>query len=323
MSLANKTVYLAGHRGMVGSALHRALSAQGCKSIITRTHSELDLCDQSAVNAFYKENKIDYVIIAAAKVGGIYSNDAFPADFIYDNLAIELNLINGAYRHGVENLLFLGSTCIYPRDAKQPITESALLTGTLEPTNEAYAIAKIAGIKMCESYNRQHDTDYRCVMPTNLYGPNDYFHPKNSHVIPALIRRLDEACTQNTAQVKVWGSGTPVRDFLYVDDMASACLHIATLDKDTYWSKVPQRCSHINVGSGHAISIGDCAKKIAQALDFNGAIEFDTTMPDGMPQKMLDISLIQSLGWQPQVTFNKGIDMACRWYRENINALRD
>lgn len=307
---------------MVGSAICRALKACGCQSIITTTRADLDLCSQQQVEAFYADKQIDYVIIAAAKVGGIYANSTFPADFIYDNLMIQNNLIHGAWRAGVKRLLFHGSSCIYPRITAQPIGEDQLLAGKLEPTNEPYAIAKIAGIKMCESYNRQHKTDYRTLMPTNLYGPGDYFHPQNSHVIPALIRRFHEAACEHRPDVLIWGDGRARRDFLHVDDLAAACIHIMSLEPETYWQHIGPMNSHINVGSGKDMTIAECAQTIADAFSFTGEIRFDTDMPDGTPRKLLDISMLQRLGWQPSVDFATGIRSTCRWFQENLNNLR-
>ncbi|EKD96639.1 MAG: hypothetical protein ACD_23C01364G0001, partial [uncultured bacterium] len=312
--MANTTpkIYVAGHRGMVGSAIIRQLLAGGHdpKSIITRTHAELDLTDQAAVRAFFRAEKPDQVYLAAAKVGGIHANNTYPADFIYQNLMMQANVIDAAFRHGVQKLLFLGSSCIYPRQAPQPMAEDALLTGPLEPTNEPYAIAKIAGIKLCESYNRQygasHGVDYRSVMPTNLYGPGDNYHPENSHVIPALIRRFHEAKASHAPKVTIWGTGTPRREFLYVDDMAAASVHVMNLSKATYDQHTSPMQSHINVGCGSDIAIADLARTVGQAVGYQGEIGFDASKPDGAPRKLMDSSRLQSLGWQAQVALQDG-----------------
>jgi GDP-L-fucose synthase len=286
----NQKIYVAGHRGMVGSAIVRRLNALGFHNIITRTHSELDLLDQGAVHDFFASHHIDQVYLAAAKVGGIHANNSYPAEFIYTNLMIEANIIHNAYLSGVKKLLFLGSSCIYPKMARQPMREDALLTGVLEPTNEPYGIAKIAGIKLCESYNRQYGLDYRSVMPTNLYGPNDNFHPTNSHVIPALIRRFHDAVTTNAQEVVIWGSGTPKREFLHVDDMAAASVHVMELDQTTYQANTRPMLSHINVGSGHDCTIRELAETIAKVTHFNGTLRFDSSKPDGTPRKLMDVS---------------------------------
>jgi len=310
MSKSNK-IYVAGHRGMVGSAIVRELENQSYENIITRTHSELDLTNQQQVQEFFSQEKPNEVYLAAAKVGGIFANDTFPADFIYQNLMIEANVIHAAFKSGVKKLLFLGSSCIYPKLADQPMKEDALLSGYLEPTNEPYAIAKIAGIKLCESYNRQysesHGIDYRSVMPTNLYGPGDNYHPENSHVIPALIRRFHEAKINNEEKVIVWGSGKPKREFLYVDDMASASVHVMNLDKETYDQNTHEMCSHINVGMGEDLSIGELAKTLKKVIGFDGDIEFDSSKPDGSPRKLIDSARLNSLGWTPKVKFEKGL----------------
>ncbi len=307
-------IYVAGHRGMVGSAIVRALEAQGQARIVCRTHAELDLCDQAAVRQFFDEERPDQVYLAAAKVGGIYANNHYPAEFIYQNLMIEANVIDAAFRSGVRQLLFLGSSCIYPKLAPQPMREDALLTGTLENTNEPYAIAKIAGIKLCESYNRQygasHGVDYRSVMPTNLYGPGDNYHPENSHVIPALIRRFHEAKISNAASVAIWGTGTPRREFLYVDDMAAACVHVMQLPKAIYDRHTSPMQSHINVGSGSDVTISEVAQTIAQIIGYTGQIEFDTSKPDGAPRKWMDSSRINSLGWHAKVDLPAGLTAA-------------
>jgi len=310
MNKSNK-IYVAGHRGMVGSAIIRVLKDQGFENIITRTHSELDLTNQQQVQEFFSQEKPNEVYLAAAKVGGIFANDTYPADFIYQNLMIEANVIHAAFKSGVKKLLFLGSSCIYPKLADQPMREDALLSGYLEPTNEPYAIAKIAGIKLCESYNRQysesHGVDYRSVMPTNLYGPGDNYHPENSHVIPALIRRFHEAKINNEEKVIVWGSGNPKREFLYVDDMASASVHVMNLDKETYDQNTHQMCSHINVGMGEDLSIGELAKTLRKVIGFAGEIEFDSSKPDGSPRKLMNSSRLNSLGWSPRFSLEEGL----------------
>ena len=308
----SQKIYVAGHRGMVGSAIVRNLQAKGYSNIVTRTHAELDLTNQAAVNAFFEKEKPAQVYLAAAKVGGIYANNAFPAEFIYQNLMMEANVIHQAFTSGVKRLLFLGSSCIYPKLAPQPMSESALLTGVLEPTNEPYAIAKIAGIKLCESYNRQygdsHGIDYRSVMPTNLYGPGDNYHPENSHVIPALIRRFHEAKVANSPEVVIWGTGTPKREFLYVDDMAAASVFVMNLDKDIYNQHTQPMQSHINVGFGSDITIAELASAVAKAIGYQGEIVFDSSKPDGAPRKWMDSSRLNQLGWYPQVNLIKGLE---------------
>jgi GDP-L-fucose synthase len=304
---------------MVGGAIVRYLLTQGIaqSAIITRTHSELDLCNQAAVNAFFAAERPTHVYLAAAKVGGIHANNTYPADFIYQNLMMEANTIHAAYLHGVQRLLFLGSSCIYPRLAAQPMQEAALLTGTLEPTNEPYAIAKIAGIKLCESYNRQFGTDFRSVMPTNLYGPGDNYHPDNSHVIPALIRRFHEARASNAHDVAIWGTGTPRREFLYVDDMAAASCFVMNLDKATYEANTSPMCSHINVGSGSDVTIADLAKTVASTTGYQGNITFDTSKPDGAPRKWMDSSKLNTLGWRPAVNLEAGLAHAYKEFTQN------
>ncbi len=302
-----KRIYVAGHRGMVGAAIVRALRARDYNNIVTRTHAELDLTDQAQVKDFFASEQIDEVYLAAAKVGGIHANNTYPAEFIYQNMMIEANVIHQAWRNGVPRLLFLGSSCIYPRMAEQPIKESALLTGALEPTNEPYAIAKIAGIKLCESYNRQYGTDYRSVMPTNLYGPGDNYHPENSHVLPALIRRFHEAKEIHGDKVVIWGSGTPRREFLHVDDMADASLHVMELERATYDANTTVTLSHINVGTGEDLTIREAAEVIRSAVGFRGNIEFDATRPDGTPRKLMDSARLHALGWQPKIRFTDGI----------------
>lgn len=317
-----KRVFVAGHQGMVGSAIVRALEKAGDAEIITRTRSELDLLDQAAVFRFFNQHAVDEVYLAAAKVGGIWANNTYPAEFIYQNLIIEANIIHGAFEAGVRKLLFLGSSCIYPKLAGQPIAESSLLQGALEPTNEPYAIAKIAGIKLCESYNRQYGTDYRSVMPTNLYGINDNFHPENSHVVPALLRRFHEAKMQDLPSVTVWGSGSPMREFLYVDDMASACLHVMNLPKEMYGEHVLPMSSHINVGTGKDCTIRELANTIARAVGYQGDILWDTSKPDGTPRKLLDVSLLKRLGWQYSVELDEGIERTYQWFLQNQEKFR-
>ena len=319
--MAEQKIYIAGHRGMVGGAILRQLEARqanGEKSdLITRTHAELDLTDQAAVRAFFQEMQPDVVILAAAKVGGIMANNTYPAQFIYENLMMECNVIHQAYASGVTRLLQLGSSCIYPKLADQPMREDALLTGTLEPTNEPYAIAKIAGIKLCESYNRQYGTDYRSVMPTNLYGPGDNFHPENSHVVPALIRRFHEAKEQGKSEVVIWGTGTPYREFLHVDDMAAASLFVLDLDKDAYDNNTDPMLSHINVGTGQDITIAELAQTIAQITGFEGQVTFDTSKPDGTPRKLMDVSRLGAMGWHASIGLEDGLRDAYRWFLEN------
>lgn len=292
-------VYVAGHRGMVGSAIARRLNVQGVETI-TRSHQELDLTDQAAVREFLQAERPDAVILAAAKVGGIHADNTYPADFIYENLMIECNVIHQSFVAGVKRLLFLGSSCIYPRAVAQPTAQEALLTGLLEPTNEPYAIAKIAGIKLCESHNRLHRTDYRSVIPTNLYGPGDNFHPTNSHVMPAMMRRFHEATRDGRDELIVWGTGTPRREFLHVDDMAQACLFVMNLDRPTYAAHTQPMLSHINVGSGVDVSIGELAEMLAEVTGFRGKLIFDTTKPDGTPRKLMDVSRLAAMGWQAQ-----------------------
>ncbi len=316
-------IYVAGHRGMVGSAIVRHLLVQGqpADRIVTRTHAELDLTNQVAVNEFFAAEKPDQVYLAAAKVGGIHANNTYPAEFIYQNLMMEANIIDAAFRNGVKKLLFLGSSCIYPKLAPQPMREDALLTGTLESTNEPYAIAKIAGIKLCESYNRQygesHGVDYRSVMPTNLYGPGDNYHPENSHVIPALIRRFHEAKVNNAPTVTIWGTGTPKREFLYVDDMAAASVHVMNLDKATYDLHTQPMLSHINVGCGYDITIKELAEAVGKTIGYQGEITFDPTKPDGTPRKLMDSSRLNALGWQAQVNLETGLGIAYADFQKN------
>lgn len=307
---------------MVGSALARQLVARG-DEVITRHRSELDLLDQAAVRDFMLKERPDAVILAAAKVGGIHANNTYPAQFIYENLMLECNVVHQAYAAGVSRLLFLGSSCIYPREVPQPIAEDALLTGVLEPTNEPYAVAKIAGIKLCESYNRQYDTDYRSLMPTNLYGPGDNFHPENSHVMPALIRRFHEAVEDGSDEVLIWGSGKPRREFLHVDDMAAASLFVLDLDKPTYQAVTNPMLSHINVGFGEDVSIGQLAHLVAEVTGFKGRLRFDLTKPDGTMRKLMDVSRLTALGWRPRIDLRQGILDAYRWFLANRNKIRE
>jgi GDP-L-fucose synthase len=309
---------------MAGSAILRNLQAKGLggQDVVVRTHSELDLTNQSAVRAFFQQEKPDQVYLAAAKVGGIHANNTYPAEFIYQNLMIEANIIHEAWRAGVKKLLFLGSSCIYPKHAPQPMSESALLTGTLEATNEPYAIAKIAGIKLCESYNRQYGTDYRSVMPTNLYGIGDNYHPENSHVIPALIRRVHEAKSKSAPVVTIWGTGTPRREFLSIDDMAEACVHVMNLDQETYNASNTPMQSHVNVGSGEDITIKELALTIAKVIGYEGRIEFDPTKPDGTPRKLMDSSRLNNLGWRARVSLEEGLRLAYSDFLKNHNYIQ-
>lgn len=313
----NQTVFVAGHRGMVGSAIVRRLQALGYRSVLCAGREELDLLDQQAVHAYFLKNRIDQVYLAAAKVGGIQANNTYPADFIYENLTIQANVIQAAHLSNVQKLLFLGSSCIYPKQAKQPMQENALLTGLLEPTNEPYAIAKIAGIKLCESYNRQHGRDYRSVMPTNLYGPHDNYHPENSHVIPALLRRFHEAVRASQAEVVIWGSGSPMREFLHVDDMAAASVHVMELDQNTYQANTQPMLSHINVGTGEDCTIRDLAQTIAKVTGFKGQLSFDASKPDGAPRKLMDVSRLRALGWQATIGLEEGLNDAYQWFVEH------
>lgn len=319
-------IYLAGHRGMVGGAILRKLEArQGegeALELVTRTHAELDLTDQAGVRDFLQFERPDSVILAAAKVGGIYANNTCPADFIYDNLMIEANVIHQAFKAGVRRLLFLGSSCIYPKEAAQPMGEAALLTGELESTNEPYAVAKIAGIKLCESYNRQHGTDYRSVMPTNLYGPGDNFHPQNSHVLPALIRRFHEAAEEGRDEVVIWGTGTPRREFLHVDDMAAASLFVLDLPRERYEAITQPMLSHINVGCGKDVSILSLAQLVASVTGFEGNIVTDPSKPDGTMRKLMDVSRLTDLGWTPTIDLEQGIEETYRWFLTNGNSAR-
>jgi len=316
-----RTIYVAGHRGMVGAAIMRRLQARidsgEALRLVVRSHAELDLTNQSTVRALFSSESPDEVILAAARVGGIVANNTYPADFIYDNLMIQSNVINEAFNAGVKKLLFLGSSCIYPKLAPQPMKEAALLTGTLEPTNEPYAIAKIAGIKLCESYNRQHGTDYRSVMPTNLYGPHDNFHPDNSHVVPAMLRRFHEAVETGVEQVVVWGTGKPMREFLHVDDMAEASLFVHELEALTYEANVSPMLSHINVGTGTDVTIRELAETIAEITGYKGELVFDTTKPDGAPRKLMDVSRLAEMGWRSRINLRDGLLNAYEWFLNN------
>ena len=316
-------IFVAGHRGMVGGAILRQLQARGQDELITRTSAELDLTDQAAVRDFMQAEQPDAVILAAAKVGGIIANNSYPAQFIYENLMIESNVIHQAYAAGVTKLLQLGSSCIYPRLAEQPMREDALLTGTLEPTNEPYAIAKIAGIKLCESYNRQYGTDYRSVMPTNLYGPGDNFHPENSHVIPALMRRFHEAVQSGAEEVVIWGSGTPMREFLHVDDMAAASIFVLDLEPEVYQRETDPMLSHINVGTGTDVTIRELAETLAEVTGFAGRLSFDSSKPDGTPRKLMDVSRLARLGWTAQTGLRDGLAETYDWFRaQGLDAVR-
>jgi len=310
----NDKIYIAGHKGLVGSAIVRQLESRGFANLLMRTHKELDLTNQAQVQDFFKQERPDYVILAAAKVGGIHANNTYPADFIYQNMMIEANVINSSYENKVKRLLFLGSTCIYPKEVKQPMREDALLTDILEPTNEPYALAKIAGIKLCESYNRQHGTDFRSVMPTNLYGINDNFHTENSHVIPALMRRFHEAKVNGDSEVVVWGTGKAKRDFLYVDDMAVASLFVLELDKKTYKANTKPMLSHINVGTGRDIAIKEIAEIMKEIVGFQGKLTFDTDKPDGAPRKLIDVTRLRSMGWSHATSLKEGLKETYKFY---------
>ena len=314
----NDKIYIAGHRGLVGSAIVRQLKERGFANLLMRTHKDLDLTSQAQVQAFFKKEQPDYVILAAAKVGGIHANNTYPADFIYQNMMIEANVINSAYENKVKRLLFLGSTCIYPKAVKQPMREDALLTDVLEPTNEPYALAKIAGIKLCESYNRQHGTDFRSVMPTNLYGVNDNFHPENSHVIPALMRRFHEAKVNNDAEVVVWGTGNAMREFLYVDDMAQASLFVLELDENTYQDNTQSMLSHINVGTGRDVTIREMAETMKEVVGYKGKLTFDTTKPDGAPRKLINVTRLSNMGWKYGIDLGEGLNKTYKWYLKTI-----
>ncbi|WP_447095725.1 GDP-L-fucose synthase [Pseudomonas sp. CF10PS3] len=313
----SECVFVAGHKGMVGSAIVRRLRALGYTNIVTRDRAQLNLLDQLAVMNFFAETKIEQVYMAAAKVGGIHANNTYPAEFIYENLMMQANVIHAAHQHDVQKMLFLGSSCIYPINVKQPMPEEALLTGTLEPTNEPYAIAKIAGIKLCESYNRQYGRDYRSAMPTNLYGPNDNFHPQNSHVIPALLRRFYDAVEEGVEEVVIWGSGSPMREFLHVDDMASASVHVMELDQNQYGAYTQPMLSHINVGTGEDCTIRELAQTIAKVTGFKGRLSFDSTKPDGPPRKLMDVSRLERLGWRASISLEEGLRDAYAWFSEN------
>ena len=319
---ATDTLFVAGHRGMVGSAIVRRLQALGCTNIVTAGRNELDLTDQHAVNAFFATHRIDQVYLAAAKVGGIHANNTYPAEFIHQNLMIEANIIHAAHTHGVQKLMFLGSSCIYPKFAEQPMKEETLLTGLLEPTNEPYAIAKIAGIKLCESYNRQYDRDYRSAMPTNLYGPDDNFHPENSHVIPALMRRIHEAKLVKAPEVVIWGSGTPMREFLHVDDLADAVVHLQNIPQERYASETEPMRSHINVGTGTDVTIRALAETLVKVIGYEGKLVFDTTKPDGAPRKLMDVSRLARLGWQARISLRNGLQATYAWFLAHLDAAR-
>ena len=320
MELTDK-IFVAGHRGLVGSAIVRKLEQRGFSNLLTRTHQELNLTHQHAVQQFFSQEKPDYVILAAAKVGGIHANNTYPAEFIYRNLMIEANVIDASYNNDVKRLLFLGSTCIYPKAVSQPMREDALLTGLLEPTNEPYALAKIAGIKLCESYNRQYGCDYRSVMPTNLYGINDNFHHENSHVIPGLIKRFHNAKVNSDESVVVWGSGKAMREFLFVDDMAEASLFVLELEKNIYDKNTESMLSHINVGTGIDVTIQQLAENIKKVVGFKGNIIFDKTKPDGPPRKLIDITRLKTMGWESKIGLEEGLRISYNWYLENINNL--
>ncbi len=320
--MSKKNIFIAGHNGMVGSAILRALSKNQNNNLITCNRSELDLTDQQATSLFFKNHKIDEVYLAAAKVGGIHANNTYPANFIYENLMMESNIIHSAHKNNIQKLLFLGSSCIYPKMAHQPISENELLTGTLEPTNEPYAIAKIAGIKLCESYNRQYGRDYRSVMPTNLYGENDNFHPENAHVVPALIRRIHDAKLNNTSEVIIWGTGTPMREFLYVDDMAQASIYIMSLPQEIYESHTQPMLSHINIGTGVDCTIKELAESIAEVVGYTGNIIFDVSKPDGTPRKLLNVDRLKNLGWTADTTLKDGLSKTYQWFIKNISEIR-
>lgn len=320
--MATQRIFIAGHNGMVGSALVRQLENLPDSQLIVRNRNELNLVDQHAVQQFFKAANIDQVYLAAAKVGGIHANNEYPAEFIYENLMIEANIIHAAHLAGVQKLLFLGSSCIYPKMAEQPMTEAALLTGTLEPTNEPYAIAKIAGIKLCESYNRQYGRDYRSVMPTNLYGENDNFHPENSHVIPAMMRRFHEAKLANASQVVVWGSGKPMREFLHVNDMAAASVHVMNLKNEIYQANTQPMLSHINVGTGVDCTIRELAETMQKVVGFKGDLVFDTSKPDGTPRKLMDVSRLKALGWQASISLEDGLANTYQWFLQHQERLR-
>jgi len=314
----NDKIYIAGHRGLVGSAIVRQLESRGFTNLLMRTHKELNLTNQAQVQNFFTQENPDYVILAAAKVGGIHANNNYPADFIYRNMMIEANVINSAYENKVKRLLFLGSSCIYPKAVEQPMSEEALLTNVLEPTNEPYALAKIVGIKLCESYNRQYGTDFRSVMPTNLYGINDNFHPENSHVIPALMQRFHQAKVDNDSEVVVWGTGNAMREFLYVDDMAQASLFVLELDEQTYKANTQPMLSHINIGTGKDTTIREMAKTIKWVVGYEGKLTFDVTKPDGAPRKLIDVTRLKKMGWEYSVDLKDGLNETYKWYLESF-----
>lgn len=320
MSMRN--IFVAGHNGMVGSAISRRLAKDNDVDLILSSRATCDLRNQAQVEEFFSKNAVDEVYLAAAKVGGIHANNEYPAEFIYENLMIQANIIHAAYTAGVSKLLFLGSSCIYPKMAEQPMQEQALLTGLLESSNEPYAIAKIAGIKLCESYNRQYNVDFRSVMPTNLYGEGDNFHPENSHVIPAMMQRFHKATQQGDSEVVVWGSGTPMREFLHVDDMAAACVHVMDLSKEVYAQKVEPMLSHINVGTGEDCTIRELAETMAEVVGFQGELVFDASKPDGTPRKLMDVSRLKSLGWQSTIPLKKGLEATYQWFLGNQQKIR-
>jgi len=317
-----RNIFVAGHNGMVGSAIGRRLAKENDVDLLLSSRTTCDLRNQAQVEEFFSKNAIDEVYLAAAKVGGIHANNEYPAEFIYENLMIQANIIHAAYTAGVSKLLFLGSSCIYPKMAEQPMQEQALLTGLLESTNEPYAIAKIAGIKLCESYNRQYNVDFRSVMPTNLYGEGDNFHPENSHVIPAMMQRFHKATQQGDSEVVVWGSGTPMREFLHVDDMAAACVHVMDLSKEVYAQKVEPMLSHINVGTGEDCTIRELAETMAEVVGFQGELVFDASKPDGTPRKLMDVSRLKSLGWQSTIPLKKGLEATYQWFLGNQQKIR-
>jgi GDP-L-fucose synthase len=319
----NEKVFVAGHNGMVGSAIVRRLQSLGYQNILTATRAEVDLMNTGAVADFFNTHRPDQVYLAAARVGGIVANNTQPADFILDNLIIEANVIKAAHDHDVDRLLFLGSSCIYPKFADQPIREDSLMTGTLEPTNEPYAIAKIAGIKLCESFNRQHGRDYRSVMPTNLYGPGDNYHPQHSHVIPALLRRFHEAVVERAPVVTIWGTGQPRREFLHVDDMAAASVHVQELDREAYWSNVSPMLSHVNVGCGEDLTIAELASLVAEVTGYAGTIDFDPTKPDGTPRKLLDVSRLEAMGWSASIGLRDGLKESYAWFVDHLESVRE
>lgn len=317
-----KKVYIAGHQGMVGAAIKRALETRADVELIFQTRTELDLANQADVENFFQTQEIDEIYVAAAKVGGIHANSAYPAEFIYENLILECNIINSAHRANINKLLFLGSSCIYPRLSEQPIREEALLTGALEPTNEPYAIAKIAGIKLCESFNRQYGRDYRSVMPTNLYGTNDNFHPENSHVIPGLLRRFHEAKVNNDGHVTAWGTGSPMREFLHVDDMAAASVHVMDISAELYQTHTEPTLSHINVGTGVDCTIKELVETVARVVEYKGSIQWDTSKPDGTPRKLLNVDRLRSLGWNHQLSLEQGLKNTYQWFLNNQQNIR-